>query len=821
MFPTRGNRSWLDCLTSGLAPLLAAGVLVLCAAPAAAQSGQIAGTVTDSNGQPLQNVEVTVVGTRLGTLTDASGAFELASVPAGPQEVSVEGVGYQTATRSVTVDAGQTARMSVELEAAPYQLGDLVVSASRGVERVTDAPATITKVGEEAIDESVGNSFMGALKAVKGLNYIQTGITSASINARGFHSSFNNRMLMVEDGRLAIQPENGLPVLTFTTMPKIDLASVEVVTGPGSALYGANASNGVVRLESKDPREYPGTEIELEGGTRDRLGVQFRHAGVTGEDEQFGYKITGEWQQVDEFSNRLSVAIGDTTIPEAEVDWKSEVYRAQGEVSYYGDDVDVTLSGGINYTWGVGQTNVGRNQFNPWNYNFQQVELESDHWNVTFYRTHSDPKESYAVDQYTENQYAYPDMTDEEIEDISGWPGFGELWVGEAEGNYTLPWLLSTEVTFGARYRRDVVSSDREWLTDRQTGENITIGQPGGFLQTRTPLVPRLDLLLAARVDGHEDFSTQFSPKAGLLYEAAENHTLRATFNRAYKPPTTLQRHFYIPDFVPGVAVLGNRNGFSVRDAAGSTVADIEPLTPETNNTFELGYRGLIGERMLLDVTGWYGMYEEFLGTLRPINDPTSGLFAYDHEGNRIESQGGTPVFVFTYQNLGSADLLGLDGSARVFVTPDVMLRGTLSILDAATLEEPETDPEATSLNAPTVKWNLGGDFENLFGGDAFAGFLLRSVSGYDYVSGINVGKIPTFNTLNAHVGLDIPGSDLTARLSAQNLFTCRTVTENDPITPQATAGSRKCGFDEPHIEMINMPAQELSAVVTLRYHLD
>lgn len=795
--------------------LLAAGAavaaLLLAAGPAAAQSGAVAGTVTDATGDPVQHAEISVVGTRIGALTDADGAFRLTGVPAGTHDVRIRHVSYQARMlEGVEVRPGETTRVDAVLEVAAHELGELVVSASRGVERITDAPATITKVNTEEIDRSVGNSFVGALKAVKGLEYIQVGVTTAQLNARGFNTTFNNRLLMIEDGRLAVLPESGLPVGTFTAIPKIDLESVEVVVGPGSALYGADASNGVINLQTKDIRDHQGTDIEVEGGTRERVGVQFRHAQLLGDDGRFGFKVTGEWQQVHDFENVLSFQVGNQVVTDEGVtDFENEVYRGQAQLAYYGDDFELRLTGGGSATWGIGQTNVGRNQFTPWTYNFTQLELESDHWWVNLYRTRSNPGETFATDRFVQLRAAGVPNAREE----ASWPGFGELWVGEVQGDYTIPELLNTDVTFGVEYRRDRVGSEEKWLTDRQTGEPFSVDRFGGFAQTRTPLTPAVDLLLAARVDAHEDFDTQFSPKAGFIFEAGEDHTVRATFNRAFKSPTTLQRHFFIPDFVPFVSVLGNRNGFTVRDQQGNVVQEVESVEPEVNNTWELGYRGLVGERLLIDVTGWFAQYNDFLGSLLPINnpfDPAFPTFAHDHEGNLIATDIG-PQIVLTYQNLGEADLLGFDGEVRYAVAPDVLLTGTLSVLEDVTLKD------APGLNSSGVRWNLAGDFENLPGG-GYAGFLLRTVNGYRFESGINVGKVPTFNTLNVHAGYRFPGTDLDARLTVQNLFTCRTVVENDPISPAETPGSRECGFDEPHIEMINMPAQEASLVATLRY---
>ena len=98
---------------------------------------------------------------------------------------------------------------------------------------------------------------MGALKQATRLDFVQVGMTSVAINARGFNSSFNNRMLMLEDGRVALLPENGLPVGGFTPIPK---------TTCGDRGGGGTRQRHVRRrrlqrrltLQRKDPREYPG-----------------------------------------------------------------------------------------------------------------------------------------------------------------------------------------------------------------------------------------------------------------------------------------------------------------------------------------------------------------------------------------------------------------------------------------------------------------------------------------------------------------------------------------------------------------------------------
>ncbi|HEX6912292.1 MAG TPA: carboxypeptidase-like regulatory domain-containing protein, partial [Longimicrobium sp.] len=254
--------------------LFVAMALALFPALAHAQIGSVRGTVAGDGGEALAGARVSVAGTRLMATTDALGAFTLRGVPAGTHQVRVSHVGYRDLSQEVAVRAGEETLVALQLEDKPFELDAMVVSASRTSERVTEAPATITRIGPEILDASVGNTFAGALKEVKGLDFVQVGMTSVGVNARGFNSSFNNRMLMVEDGRVMVLPENGLPVGQFTATPKVDLAGIEVLVGPGAALYGADASSGVISLTTKDPRDFPGLTVEVTGGNRSYRDLQ-------------------------------------------------------------------------------------------------------------------------------------------------------------------------------------------------------------------------------------------------------------------------------------------------------------------------------------------------------------------------------------------------------------------------------------------------------------------------------------------------------------------------------------------------------------------
>jgi hypothetical protein len=113
------------------------------------------------------------------------------------------------------------------------------------------------------------------------------------------------------------------------------------------------------------------------------------------------------------------------------------------------------------------------------------------------------------------------------------------------------------------------------------------------------------------------------------------------------------------------------------------------------------------------------------------------------------------------------------------------------------------------------VKWAVGADFERIVG-PLFGGFTARHVTGYNFQSGINVGRIPTFNTVDLNLGYRLPpigeSGSATINLAVTNLFGCRSKVEG-------TESSNSCSFGEKHIEMVNMPEIGTVMFLGVRYH--
>ena len=814
-----------------------AGLAAALPSSAAAQAGRIAGTVTDSTRATLGGTQVSVVGTRLNSVSDVSGRYSISGVPAGTYDLRVQRIGQRAQTVSgVVVKAGEETRVNVALATVPLSLGGVVVSASRRAEKITDAPATITRIDAAAIQNTVGNSFAPALKEVKGIDFIQVGVTAVAINARGFNSAFNNRMLMMEDNRIAVLPENGLPVGAFTTTPKVDLAGIEVLVGPGSALYGPDASNGVLTLSTKDPREYPGTTLEASAGIRNFFDVQGRHAGLFA-NGNWGYKLTGEYQQANDFSNKnIYAPISATAAPSPELnaDWNTNVMRGSGALVYYMPNLSrLEFTGGASKSNGIGQTSVGRNQLVDWQYRNAQLKYTHPNWFAQAYTTQSLSGDTYQLNGFSQNRLRFPAITEDSVKHLSDFPASGRLMAAEIQNTFTLPQLNGLRLTYGGQYRQDIVSSKRQWLVDRLTGEDIKTNQKGVYGQADLPLTTMLRAVFAARYDKHELFDGQFSPKAAVLFTPVLDQTLRVTYNRAFKSPSVLQYGFFFPDFAPFVGVFGNPNGYFIKNAAGATVRTIDPIVPETNDTYELGYKGVIGSRFFVDITGYRSNFKKFMSPLVVIANPFTPAAAggptaaFDRKtGKQLTGSTGGIQIPLTYFNVGNAQITGTDMGLKFLVTPTIAINGTASLQRLDTVERKATDPlEATAFNSPTSKFNVGMDFANLYNNQLRAGFTVRYVNGYQFRSGINVGKVPTFSTFDVTAGYKLPAVGASINLSLQNLFACRggTSTVNGWLAatrPLKYTAKQECGLGKKHIEMINMPEIGTMAFLGIRWDM-
>lgn len=225
---------------------------------------KIGGKVTEAtSNEPLIGVSVQVKGKVVGTITDSKGNFNFDVSDKPPFTLVVSSVGFQT--QEIAVTGGQT-NFEIKLSEQVVLGNEVVVSASRVEENVLKSPVAVEKMDIRGIRETASTNFYDALANMKGIDMTTQGVLFKSINMRGFGSTGNPRTVQMIDGM-----DNQAPGLNFSLdniigMSELDVESVEVLPGAASALYGPNAINGLVLMNSKSPFLYQGLSANVKAG---------------------------------------------------------------------------------------------------------------------------------------------------------------------------------------------------------------------------------------------------------------------------------------------------------------------------------------------------------------------------------------------------------------------------------------------------------------------------------------------------------------------------------------------------------------------------
>ena len=281
-----------------LSRLSIAGAFTLLAA-VNATAGRIEGRLTLPDGHGIPGVTVTVAPAAVSAITGADGQFVLDGVADGEQAVVFTLADFVD-TVTVVV-AGITVRMDRTVDWT-LRYTDLVTvtGALRRRERLVETPASASVVQADVIARDGGHGQLPKLlEAAPGVEVVQSGVFDFDLNMRGFNRALNRRVLVLIDGRDPGGVLLGAQEWAAYAVPLDDIAQVEVINGPGSALYGANAFNGVVSIVTKDPRFHQGGRLLATFGGRATAGVSGMYADVLG--DTWSYRVSGSAMRTDDF----------------------------------------------------------------------------------------------------------------------------------------------------------------------------------------------------------------------------------------------------------------------------------------------------------------------------------------------------------------------------------------------------------------------------------------------------------------------------------------------------------------------------------------
>ena len=466
------------------------------------------GVVVDSlSGLPLPGAEVRVLsaggGVLLRVTAGSRGAFRVAA-PEAAARLQAVFPGYRPATAAMAT-AGL---VRLELTRV-HRLADQVVTPERGSGSALDAPTAVTVLDAAALAREPPLDVPARhLDAVPGLDVAEKGLIQASLSARGPGSVNSASLLILTDFRVAALPALRLNVPYLIPPAYDDLARVEVVRGPGSALYGPDADRGVVHFITRSPLEGSGGSASLTTGSSSVVQGAVRYAVRLGDRvgvKASGTYLTGEdWPITDPKDSLPHDRLTQRGAAELRADWAP----ALGTTIVVGAGLAEAVRA-------VDLTEAGAVQLRTWRTGYAQVRMESGRLFANTFVNFNDAGNSYFL------RSGLP-----VVEESRMWAA--QLQHGADAGPVALRYGVDAQRilprTGGTIHGRNEDDDD--------------IWQAGAWAEGALPATARLKLVGAIRGDHHsrlDDF--EVAPRVGLVWQPADGHAFRLTFNRASSTP--------------------------------------------------------------------------------------------------------------------------------------------------------------------------------------------------------------------------------------------------------------------------------------------
>jgi iron complex outermembrane receptor protein len=471
--------------------------------------------------------------------SDSGGRFSLRGLAPGLYSVRIARIGYRSwHSDSVRVSTGDGTPLSITLEALVSSLNPVQVTVSRRQEKALDAPAAVTVVDADAIEQKPTLSPVEHIADAPGIDIARTGLLQSSVVARGFNDVFSGSLLFLTDNRYDFVPSLRVNAPWLIPTPNADIERIEVVLGPAAALYGPNASAGVLHIITKSPFDEQGVTVGVSGlsrtandaGSAGTLGRgTFRAAGTAG--EKVGYKLSAEYTDGQDWPmhdpaevGARQAAIAAGALPDSlhigRRDFASRKWSLEGRVDLRATSgAEVILAAGRTLAGSaIELTGLGAAQVRDWRLDYYHARFHSGRLFAQAFLNASDAGDTWLL------------RTGEHTVDRS------RMLVGQVQ--HALDFGTRETVTYGV---------DAQY-TDPRTGGTITgrneahddIREVGGYIHSETRLSPAVQLVSAVRVDSHNRLPHPVvSPRVGLLYKPTDTQTLRLTYNRAFDTPGT------------------------------------------------------------------------------------------------------------------------------------------------------------------------------------------------------------------------------------------------------------------------------------------
>lgn len=563
----------------------------------------------------------------------------------------------------------------------------VVVSASRTEEKLVNAPATMTVIGQQTIQSAPTQNFAELLRAVPGVNITQVSARDINVTTRGATGTLATGQLALLDGRSLYQDFFGFVMWDFLPVNLNEVKQVEVIRGPASAVWGANALNGVVNVITKSPREMQGTSAVLGVGGFDRnagtsagqgAGTMFYISGTHAQavNDRVAFKISAGGYTQDPYArpsgtipcDRSEVCSGTKNPYPNYVNQGSTQPKFDARVDYdLPDGKKWSFAGGVAGTDGIMHTGIGPFDINSGSVmGYGKVNFANKGFKAAFFTNvlNGDAANLLTVDATTSQPVAFNFATKTFDFEASNVQTF--------EGKHV--------VTYGGNLR-----FNRFDLSLAPNADNRTEG--GGYVQDEMFLSKMFRLVAGARVDRFDYLDNfVFSPRVSFMIKPEENQTFRISYNRAYRSPSVINNFLQVT-----IAEPLNLSAFAGLNPALATQPYPLPVASVGNtglketsvDVFEIGYTGAVAQgRAIVSAAVYVNkthddiLFTEDTSKRYTATNPPPNWVSFTHLPPSLIAliPGGSLPSTFTYLNFGETTQKGLELGVEGSVNRNVSL---------------------------------------------------------------------------------------------------------------------------------------------------
>ena len=649
----------------------------------------------------------------------------------------------------------------------------VVVSASRASEKLVNAPATMSVVTSKEIEAAASPNFAELLRTVPGLNITQVSARDINITTRGSTGTLATGQLALLDGRSLYQDFFGFVMWDLLPVNLNEVKQIEVIRGPASAVWGANAFNGVVNVITKSPREMQGSSAVLGFGGFNRAGgedagglwyVSATHAQAI--NDRWAYKISGGGFSQDAFSrptgvipcDRPEVCGGPRASYPAFANEGSTQPKFDARVDYdFTGGEKLSFTGGIAGTDGMMHTGIGPFDIESGTVmGYAKAAYTSGNLRAALFTNilNGDAANLLTTDPITHQQILFNFKTYTWDGEVSNLQTFANRHVVSYGGNVRLNFFdLSIAPTSDDRKEFGIFGQDEIFLS------NMFRWVIGG----------RVD-----RFDYIDDFV--FSPRTTFMIKPQENHTFRVSYNRAYRSPSVINNHLNLviaqPIDIRGLAVAIGLPPTAVPNpyALPINIVGNQDLNEQSLDSFEVGYSSVV-KRAVISAAYYHNWVkneilftEDTTGRYRAANPPSNWplppvLINF--------VPGGSLPGRFTYLNFGKSTQQGFELGVTSPVNDFVDMFANYSF-------QAKPDPKdfpLSELNLPAKnRFNAGvGLNYNRYMASLSVSYS-DSAFWQDVLDATYAGTTEAYTLVNASFGVKWMGDRLTTTVKAVNL---------------------------------------------------